>query len=519
MKTLSFTIFLTLLLLLPLPGPASGQYQDAWEEMTAAAGADWLGRRSHSSLALPDGSIVLMGGRLSVPPLRRNDVWRSTDQGATWDEISPHEDPPPPIGKWLGREGHTSVVLSDESIVLMGGWNGVTRYNDVWRSTNKGAMWGERPVDGPRWTARHSHTSVVLPDGSIVLMGGEDSGGRKNDVWRSTDKGASWTEMTANAEWLARNGHASVVLPDGSIVLMGGWANAGRQNDVWRSTNKGATWTRMTANAEWSVRSYLTSVALPDGSIVFMGGNDGSQQNDMWRSTDQGASWTEMTATVGWSARSSPSSVVLPDGSIVLMGGIDLNFDMKNDVWRALLYPWTVTLPTATSLGDATLSAVTAGHVFTSVTAQMPPGGGPDNVSFPYGFFRIIVSGLAADGDCSEVRLQLPKNTAINTYYKYGRTQANPADHWYEFMYDGDTGAIINHTATQTEITLHLCDGLRGDSDLTANRVIDDPGGPGVPIAGPAPTHSIPTMNQWGLMIMSVLFVLTALIMRRRGVI
>ena len=35
---------------------------------------------------------------------------------------------------------------------------------------------------------------------------------------------AAWTEMTAGAGWAGRNGHTSVVLPDGSIVLMGGAA-------------------------------------------------------------------------------------------------------------------------------------------------------------------------------------------------------------------------------------------------------------------------------------------------------
>ena len=49
-----------------------------------------------------------------------------------------------------------------------------------------------------------SHSSVVMPDGSIVLMGGNDYG-LKNDVWRSTDNGATWTEVNASAGWSARD--------------------------------------------------------------------------------------------------------------------------------------------------------------------------------------------------------------------------------------------------------------------------------------------------------------------------
>ena len=69
-------------------------------------------------------------------------------------------------------------------------------------------------------------TSVVLPDGSIVLMGGGDGGGYKNDVWRSTDQGATWAQMTSNADWTGRTEHTSVALPDDSIVLMGGESSA-----------------------------------------------------------------------------------------------------------------------------------------------------------------------------------------------------------------------------------------------------------------------------------------------------
>ena len=73
----------------------------------------------------------------------------------------------------------------------------------------------------PGWAARTRFGCVVTPDGSIVLMGGNSGSGYKNDVWRSTDNGYSWSQVKANAEWSARNGPWSVVMPDGSIVLLG----------------------------------------------------------------------------------------------------------------------------------------------------------------------------------------------------------------------------------------------------------------------------------------------------------
>ena len=64
----------------------------------------------------------------------------------------------------------------------------------------------------------------------------------------------------------------------------------------------------------------------------------------------------------------------------------------------------------------------------------------------------------------------------INTYYKYGPSPDNPDHHWYEFLYDGTTGAEF----VDDKILVHFVDGQRGDGDLTANGEIIDPGGPGI---------------------------------------
>ncbi len=140
-------------------------------------------------------------------------------------------------------------------------------------------------------------------------------------MWRSTDQGATWIQMTATAGWSARQNHTSVVLTGWKHRADGWMATSGRKNDVWRSTDMGATWTQMTASAGWSARSGHTSVALPDGSIVLLGGHDGTSKNDVWRSTDQGATWVQMTVSAEWSPRSTHATVALPDGSIVMMGG------------------------------------------------------------------------------------------------------------------------------------------------------------------------------------------------------
>jgi photosystem II stability/assembly factor-like uncharacterized protein len=301
-------------------------YTEPWTQQTASAG--WAPRTRHSSVALPDGSIVVTGGQTS-DFYYNNEVWRSTDNGMTWTQLLPNDD------WWPERYGHSSVALPDGTIVLMGGYS-YGYSNEVWQSEDNGTTWTQLPND-EGWSGRYYHSSVAMPDGSIVLMGGYSSG-YSNEVWRSTDNGTTWTQMTANAGWSGRYRHSSVAMPDGRIVLMGGTdANGDLQNDVWSSMDNGATWTLTTASAGWSARDLPNPVVMPDGSIVVVGGWDSvsARYNDVWRSMDLGATWTELP-NAGWSARAWDTIVAMPDGSIVMMGGQDGadSSDFKNDVWR-----------------------------------------------------------------------------------------------------------------------------------------------------------------------------------------
>ena len=305
-------------------------FSTPWTQMTTSA--EWSARSSHTSAAMLDGSIILMGGYDGSG--YKNDVWRSSDKGETWTQVNAG-------AGWSERILHSSVAMPDGSIVLMGGYayddNDYINifYNDTWRSLDEGETWTQVNTS-PGWSERAQHTSVAMPDGSIVLMGGEDAGSRKNDTWRSTDNGATWTQMNASAGWSARYRHTSVAMPDGSIVLMGGVSGSDIKNDTWRSTDYGATWTQITASAGWLARGSHSSVVMPDSSIILMGGvtKGGIYKNDTWRSTDYGATWT-LLPDAGWTGRHDHSSVAMPDGNIVLMGGWDNSYDsLKNDVWR-----------------------------------------------------------------------------------------------------------------------------------------------------------------------------------------
>ena len=118
--------------------------------------------------------------------------------------------------------------------------------------------------------------------------------------------------------------------------------------------------------------------------------------------------------------------------------------------------------------------AVDPNQTLANVTpiANPSPGDAPDQ-RYPLGYFNFEVHDLNP-GAATEVDIYLPSWMVLNGWWKYGRTPDNPTPHWYDFTFDGATGAEINGNV----ITLHFVDGRRGDDDLTANGIIVDPGAP-----------------------------------------
>jgi hypothetical protein len=108
-------------------------------------------------------------------------------------------------------------------------------------------------------------------------------------------------------------------------------------------------------------------------------------------------------------------------------------------------------------------------HFFDTHLISTP--GDPDQLPQPYafdqGFVTLSASGLT-NGGTTVVRLFLPTNTQPDTVWAYGPEPGNSTPHWYEFLYDGVTGAEIQ----STNVLLHLLDAGRGDADGLADGVI-----------------------------------------------
>jgi len=138
---------------------------------------------------------------------------------------------------------------------------------------------------------------------------------------------------------------------------------------------------------------------------------------------------------------------------------------------------------------DAAQSLTTA-----SLATTLPP-----RVTLPHGAVSLRLTN-GTPGSKATVVLTYPEDLPAGTrYYKYGPTADNPADHWY---------AYPDVVISDNTITLSLTDGGAGDSDLSVNGIIVDPGGPALITQEIAP---IPTLPQWAMMLLAGIMGILAL--------
>jgi len=112
----------------------------------------------------------LVIGGASGGGVYKRDVWKSNDGGSSWILVTAN-------AAWSGECAVTEYEIP-LSIIL---------YVDVFLV----------PLI---CTARCGHTTVILSDGSVLLVGGK-SDAYNNDVWKSLDGGSTWLIVTANAAW------------------------------------------------------------------------------------------------------------------------------------------------------------------------------------------------------------------------------------------------------------------------------------------------------------------------------
>ena len=193
-------------------------------------------------------------------------------------------------------------------------------------TTSESLTWWQWTSRGPDNVGGRTKALLVHPTNGQILYAGAAGGG----IWSSSDGGASWYALTdfmgnMSISALAFDGLYTSTMYAGTGEDYYGDSLQGA--GIFKSTDSGWTWTQLSATATWPAIHVLASQPSTNG--VVLAGN----VNGIYRTADGGASWTKSTITPNNPNRFFTTSIVFaPNGNdVYAVGEDDLTY-----TWTAL---------------------------------------------------------------------------------------------------------------------------------------------------------------------------------------
>ena len=218
-----------------------------------------MARQLHTATLLPNGNVLVAGGAVAdaysdsaVIYISSTGYWMNGVGNNGGVMIS-------------GRSQHTATLLKNGKVLLAGGINssGPMKKAELYDYTNRTVAAAPDMLQ-----YRYAHTANQLRDGNVLVTGGSDG----LDSLRTSEvyNGAAWvgeTELNYN-----RANHRTVLLPNGKVMLTGGEVR-GTVNYIPESFSPDfRSWAKQ---GEASPRTHHTSLITQDNRILNIGGWNG----------------------------------------------------------------------------------------------------------------------------------------------------------------------------------------------------------------------------------------------------
>ncbi|MEM9674168.1 MAG: glycosyl hydrolase [Bacteroidota bacterium] len=226
-------------------------------------------------------------------------VWRTQDGGQTWANISD--------GYFGGSIGAVAVSEYDNNVIYVGGGEKTVRGNvsygyGVWKTTDAGKTWKSVGLDQSRHIGRiriHPKNPDLV---YVAAMGNLFAPNEQRGVFRSKDGGQSWDKVLFVNE---DAGAVDIAMdPNNPRVLYAStWrirrtpyslSSGGEGSALWKSTDGGDNWTEVSNNE-----------GMPEGPLGIIGVSVSpvnservyaiveAENGGVFRSDDAGATWTK----------------------------------------------------------------------------------------------------------------------------------------------------------------------------------------------------------------------------------
>jgi hypothetical protein len=184
---------------------------------------------------------------------------------------------------------------------------------------------------------RRDHTSTLLPDGKVLLVGGYDAIGNPLAVTENYDPGTGTFTVVGYLN-KARAGHTAALLSNGRVLVAGGDGGSflGTLNDgeifdenlYFSSGSYQGLWTAVAGTTMQNARRRHTLVRLLDGTVLAIGGSTDGTDPGLMPTVDRFTPSPTDISTGAWTAETNlqealgdATATLLPDGNVLLGGG------------------------------------------------------------------------------------------------------------------------------------------------------------------------------------------------------
>ena len=222
-------------------------------------------RFDHTATALPNGAVVIAGGSGVSQPLGSLETFDPSSGIFTSQSVFMN----------VPRTGHATTQLADGRLLLTGGEDGTFQVNSSAEIFDPET--GKFSLTGVMIQGRHGHTATLLGNGTVLVVGGYSDAAGPNDGTNIVPIAEIYNPVTgtfrqaSSSPNVARAYHTATRLPNGKVLIAGGQI-AGQQDTSTVELYDPTAETFTLAGNMSGPRYNHTATLLKDGRVLIADG-------------------------------------------------------------------------------------------------------------------------------------------------------------------------------------------------------------------------------------------------------